>query len=1024
MRRCPPHWFRAASIAATLFVALFAMNAFAQIQSGNIYGHVMAKDGSMLPGVTVTLSGIGAPQTFVTDNDGHFRFINLSPGAYQIKAELAGYGVATRQGVRVSIGSNADVTMTLNPSVAESITVTAEAPLLDVRKAGTGATVTKVELEKVPTGRDPWVILQQSPGVLMDRINVGGSESGQQSNYVGKGSTGDQSTWNIDGVNITDVGALGSSPTYYDFDSFEEMQVTTGGTDPRIMTPGVQLNMVTKRGTNEIKGSARYYKTPGSLQTDPKIPTEAQSYLAKVNEINNIGDYGGEAGGPILRDKLWLWAGTSKQLIKLFVAQPVGQERRYTDNTELTTKDAKLNAQLFASNSFAYTIMRNGKVKIGRNASPTRPPETTYNQGDNFGGPNMWKAEDTQIFGSNFYLTGLISHVQGGFQLIGDQGKGCRDIGCAIASDVLPSYNDAANLSYHRSFLSYYTERPQKQYRADGSTFFNTGSVNHELKFGFGYRDAGVRSLTAWPGNQVSFFEGVGLDGNDADAGDLGAIAGVELLRQDDFTYHVKQNDFYVGDTMLFGNLTVQAGLRYDLQKANFQSGGIPANPVIPDAANAAPDGIFLPAISFSGSNIAQLKWDSISPRIGLTYTLGSQKKTLLRAALNRYTDQMGGTLVYFASPVAYQYLYYYYADLNGDKIAQRNELCGSAGVDCEADAGFGNGLQSATNLDPAKLGVANQVARWDPNMKAPYADELILGFEHELMSDLSIGVNGTYRKLKDFVAFRPEHTQGAGDYYTSADYTVGGNLTGTLPNGSPYSVPYYKIKSGVASPIYYVITNLDDYSQTYKGLELSATKRMSNRWMLRGNVSFNDWTQDVGSGSIWDPTRQRGTPNSAAPNVGTLSGCTVCNGSVVQGSGSGSGAKGGVYINSKWAYNLTGVYQIPVIETSLGFNLNGRQGYPIPYIHRVSTSEGRKYVLVQNQTDSTRLDNVTELDLRVAKDLRFSRLGLTISADVFNVMNSHTILQRVTRLNTASANQITEIQSPRVIRLGARLTF
>ncbi|MGZ7031790.1 MAG: carboxypeptidase regulatory-like domain-containing protein, partial [Thermoanaerobaculia bacterium] len=234
-------------------LCIVAVPLFAQIQTGNIYGKVQAKDGSALPGVTVVLTGVGAPQTFVSDSQGNFRFPNLSPGTYGLKAELAGYGSSVRQGINVSIGANADVTMMLNPSVAESITVTAEAPLLDVRKAGTGATVTRVELEKVPTGRDPWVILQQTPGVLIDRLNVGGSESGQQSSYVGKGQTSAQATWNIDGVNITDVGALGSSPTYYDFDSFEELRVTTGDTDPRIQTSGVQLNMVTKRGTNDFK---------------------------------------------------------------------------------------------------------------------------------------------------------------------------------------------------------------------------------------------------------------------------------------------------------------------------------------------------------------------------------------------------------------------------------------------------------------------------------------------------------------------------------------------------------------------------------------------------------------------------------------------------------------------------------------------------------------------------------------------------------------------------------------------------
>lgn len=1005
------------TIFAILLVSLFSGSAFAQTQTGNIFGKVMAKDGSALPGVTVTLTGLGAPQTFITDGQGDFRFLNLSPGTYTLKADLAGFGAATRTGVSVNLGSNADVRMTLAPTAAESITVTAEAPLLDVRRTGTGADITKVELEKVPTGRDPWVILQQTPGVLLDRINVGGSESGQQSNYVGKGSQGSQSTWNVDGVNITDVGALGSSPTYYDFDAFEEMQVATGGTDVRIQTPGVQLNMVTKRGTNDLKGSARYYSSTGSLQSDPKIPNEASTYLSKVNELNKVNEYGLEVGGPVVKDRLWLWGAYSKQQIDLFVAQPVGQAARYTDNTDLKTSNGKLNAQLFPSNSLSLAVLAGSKIKIGRNASPTRPPETTWDQGSTYKGPTLWKIEDTQIFSPNLYLTGLFSKVQGGFQLIANNGVTCKDIACGL--NTLPAYFDTSGVA-HRTFLSYVTNRPQKQYRADGSSFFNTGSVSNELKFGYGYRDAKVRSLSAWPGDQVSFFEGTDLDGNDAEAGDKGAVAGVELLRRADFNYGVKSTDAYVGDTMLFGNLTFQAGLRLDRQKGVLGAGTITANPLVPEV---------LPSITYNGQG-GTLKWNSVSPRLGLTYQLGSDRKTLLRAAANRYVDQMGGSAIYLASPLSYQYLYYYYADLNGDKQAQRSELCGVS-INCEArGAGYGNGPQYGAGLDPSRTTFANPVSRWASGMKAPHTDELILGFERELLTNFTVGINGTYRKIKDLLAFRPEKTQGSGNYYTAADYVLGGNATGKLPDGSAYSVPYYKLKPGVAPPIYYVIDNASDYSQTYKGLELNATKRMADRWLFRGNLSLSDWTQSIGSGAIWDPTPLRGSPNGSAPNIGNLSGCSTCNGSnVVQGSGTGSGAKGGVYINSKWAYNVTGVYQVPFIETSLGFNLTGRQGYAVPYVHRISTSEGLKQVLVTSDTTSQRLPNVRELDLRLAKDVRIGPAGVTFSVDAFNILNDNTILQRNTRLATGTranrtANRIQEIQSPRVYRLGARLTF
>src|SRR5439155_11431271 len=177
----------------------------AQFQTGNIYGKVQAKDGNALPGVTVTLTGVGAPQTQISDAQGNFRFINLSPGAYSLKADLAGYGTSTRAGITVNVGRNADVTMTLNPSVSESITVTAEAPLLDVRKAGTAISVSRVELEKIPTSRDPWTILQQAPSLHGDRINVGGSQSGQQSVYIGKGSDATQHTWNVDCAYSTDM---------------------------------------------------------------------------------------------------------------------------------------------------------------------------------------------------------------------------------------------------------------------------------------------------------------------------------------------------------------------------------------------------------------------------------------------------------------------------------------------------------------------------------------------------------------------------------------------------------------------------------------------------------------------------------------------------------------------------------------------------------------------------------------------------------------------------------------------------
>lgn len=991
MKRCPTLSFRAVIIAATC-IALFAVSGYAQFQTGNIYGKVQGKDGAVLPGVTVTLTGMGAPATTVTDAQGNFRFINLSPGTYTLKAELAGFGTATRAGLGVRVAQSSDVTMTLNPSVSESITVTAEAPLLDIRKSGTGANTPRVELEKIPTSRDPWTILQQAPSVQVDRLNVGGNESGQQSVYLAKGAGGRENTWNVDGVNITDMGAVGSSPLYFDFDSFEEMQVTTGGSDPRVQTPGVQLNMVTKRGTNDFRGSGRYFYTPGSQQADATVPSEATSYLELTNRINYVRDYGGEVGGPIWRDHIWGWLAVAKNSISTQTAQAPGATGAF-DNIVLRDKNAKLNGQITSSNSAVGFYTFGDKVRNARNLGPTRPFETSWVQS---GPTKVYKLEDTQIFGSSFYLTGMWSKVTGGFGLVPNGGSG-PDINI-----VFDTRAGAGNV-WHNSFLTYITERPQKQYRLDGSKFFDIGTMNHELKFGFGYRDTPVNSLTTWSGTtngymrlrDAAYCTGRGVT-------PTGQCFSTQLSRDKTVAYGEEYNDLYLGDTILLGNLTVQVGLRYDIQKSRNLPSSSAANPMIgtPTALPCAPSAASYcgsnptfttsePALNFQGDD-KDFKWNSLSPRIGLTWALGADKKTLLRAGYNRYVSQMGPT-VSASNPLGYTYAYAVGDDANNDRIVQKSEL--------RKWTGF-------AYFDPFNPTATTGSTRVDYDSNAPHSDEFILGFDHEVMTDFVVGVNYTARKYHDFIQTRFEKTQGAGDWFSPADYQL---VPGTN---------FYDLKPTSDFPTFGVITNREGYSQTFNGLELVATKRLANRWMMRGNFSLNDWKEDCSDESFY-----AGDPSPARFGFGILN----CVGGQVAERSGGSGNKGNVYINSKWTFNLTGLYQLPW-DFSLGASLTGRQGYPFPAqdlasnLNPVQTFD--KFIIA-DPIGETRMPNVYELDLRAAKDFRFmNRVGLSLIADLFNAPNKRAILQRQTDFSTGAGNRIIEMQSPRVWRLGARLTF
>src|SRR6185503_19808821 len=180
-------------------VALIATSALASAQSqvGEIFGKATDQSGAVLPGVTVTLTApsLMQPQVAVTSETGTYQFPRLSIGTYTVRfsAQINGQlGVST---------------------VQETITVTGQSPIVDTRNTGTHHTFTNELLQSIPSARDPWVVLQQTAGIAMDRENVGGNMSGQQSNYVSRGGSPFNNKWAVDGIDITDMAATGASPT-------------------------------------------------------------------------------------------------------------------------------------------------------------------------------------------------------------------------------------------------------------------------------------------------------------------------------------------------------------------------------------------------------------------------------------------------------------------------------------------------------------------------------------------------------------------------------------------------------------------------------------------------------------------------------------------------------------------------------------------------------------------------------------------------------------------------------------------
>ena len=967
-------WCRCLAVSAVMMLVT-AGAVWGQAQAGSLFGTATDNDGSPLPGVTVTVTGAGAPQVQVTNAQGEFRFLGLSPGTYSLTAALDGFSTVEYPNIVISVNRNTTIEVQLSPAIEETITVTSESPLLDSRKITTGTTVNQVELEKIPSARDPWAVLQTVPGVQTDRINVGGNESGQQSQFTGPGSVRQDGVWAVDGVVITDMGAVGASPSYYNFDAFEELQVSTGGSDVTMATAGVTMNMVTRRGTNDWRGSARYIKADDSWQSDLDFDQSdlgaGQTSFKQGNRIVTVEDYGAEFGGPIIKDKLWIWANYGRNEIDLLTVQDV------SDFTMLEDYGGKLNAQLTTANSLVFFYNYGDKIKNGRNAGPTRPQLTTWNQ---TGPTDIWKLEDTHVFSSSFFLTGMASYVGGGFQLTPQGGLD----GPAIRWDE--------NFIWQDNFFHHDTVRPQDQIKLDGNYFFNTGDVSHDLKFGVNYRKVGLESQSLFPGN------GSRWDFYGPNPGDNLFVVSRQTINDAETTYEA----LYVQDTLTVGNLTANFGLRYDRQDGEVfdaTAQGVPGFETLPDGTP------LMPTATAPGFD-QPFTWEDITPRLGVTYALGNDRKTLLRASFSRFARQLGQGNTIFNAPLApgnSSYAYFNYHDANNDGLVTVDEI-----VDFAAGPVRTNGYDPLGQFNPNRI---------DPDLDAPITDELIFGVEHALLPEFVIGATFTLRNRSDLTENERLVIDETGTLrpHTRADYVLEQTATATRPDGSTFPIDIWVFRSGLEDTGGFLLTN-GDREQDYDGLSFFFNKRLSNRWMLRGNFTFQNWEWDI-------PDSEREDPNIY------LGGGSVDGGAVLQGSGTGSGSKGAVYINAGWSYSLTGMYQIAP-DKNWGFNvsaaLTGREGYPIPYFQRFGGRfvAGSINLQATEQADQFSNDDVHVVDLRVEKEFGFNNYNFTLGLELFNALNESTVLQRQHRLAIGTTGFVNEILSPRVWRVGVRFRF
>jgi uncharacterized protein (DUF2141 family) len=792
---------------STLCAALLAASAAAQVYTGRIDVTIKDSTGAVLPRVTVEAVGTQT-EAAVTDAQGEVHFVNLAPGRYAVTAKLSGFADYKNDNVPVNAGSIVPLAVTLGVGgVAERVDVSVETPVIETKKQTVSTNVNLDELQNIPSSRDPWVVLQTVPGIVVDRVNVGGAESGQQSNYLSKGASGGENTWNMDGIAITDMAALGASPTYYDFDMFQEMQVTTGGADPANPTPGVQLNFVLRSGTSKWRGSSRFYFENDSLQSN-NVSDDLFGEVASYNRVGEYKDYGVEGGGPVVRNRIFAWGayGKTKPELRVFNFDPDLND--YTqiasDATVLENYSAKVTVDISQNARGYFAYFRGNKEKFGRGASAVRPDDTTWNQ---TGPTDLYKFEGSQTIGGNVFLSGRYAYTSNGFSLTP---RGGVDT---------PYYRDDARVS-HGSYLFYSSDRPQHSLSADGNMF----KGRHDLKFGFGWRKSSVTSESSWPANGVrSLWSGYP---------DMIARVVRDWAAAGEGIYW----NGYLGDTISFNRLTLNLGVRWDRAASSVLAASVPASEAVPD---------LMPALSAPPVKNA-IVWNTVTPRIGFTYALNESRRTIARGSYAMFASQLDSNraAITVSQIPYYSYAYYAAVDTNGNRIADLNEFGEFLGV-----AGF--------DPDNPLSGNPDQIGDYS----SPLTHELLFGLEHELFRNFGISGNVTWRR---FNGINWLHYRGV----TSADYTEAGRFVGVAPGLGAYDVPFYHVnESAIPDDFGQVYETRPDYHQRYLGFEIAATKRMADNWMMRVGWSTNDHREYLGSpASTEDPTPYF-TTTKAYPN-------------------------------------------------------------------------------------------------------------------------------------------------------------
>jgi hypothetical protein len=336
----------------------------AQTTGSSLRGNVRDNQGGVLPGVSITARSpdMIQPATAVTDAEGYYRLINLPPGEYTITAELPGFSTYKRDGIllRAAVNFQVDITMSLG-TLAETITVTGESPMLEVSKPGNVLNIDGEFQKQMPlAARKNWTdFLEQTPGVHSRPFDDGSGRSV----YFGHATEHFAHVVQLEGMQAGNYNDFQLTYVQMGSDMIQDTQVKTGGADASTpMGTGLAINVITKSGGNSFRGTGGYayqplrwtsdnthHRTPYNLAGTPlgqhtTCPNKECVSTGGTPVQANIGQFDGSFGGPVKRDRIWFFGSFRQSAVETQISRNsknVNDIRSFYPNAELFPQQIK-----------------------------------------------------------------------------------------------------------------------------------------------------------------------------------------------------------------------------------------------------------------------------------------------------------------------------------------------------------------------------------------------------------------------------------------------------------------------------------------------------------------------------------------------------------------------------------------------------------------------------------------------------------------------------------------------------------